>query len=98
MKISIIKRYKPDLSNVLFNTAQQIFAKTIASDLVPVQPMSPPTGKLVYFDFPNLKTANTSFSIRSQSSESNISDRIEEILKRNNPFYGDKEKRTARYI
>lgn len=98
MKISIIKRYKPDLRNVLFNTAQQIFAKTIASDLVPVQPMSPPTGKMVYFDFPNLKTVNTSFSIQSQPSEYNISDRIEEILKRNNPFYGDKAERTARYI
>ena len=50
MKISIIKRYKPDLS--IF-TAKGIFAKTIASDLISVQPLSPPQSTLMYMDFMN---------------------------------------------
>lgn len=36
----------------LFGTAQRVFAKTIAADLVPVQPMDPPTGKIAFFDAP----------------------------------------------
>ena len=50
MKISIIKRYKPDLS--IF-AAKGIFSKTIASDLISVQPLSLPQGKLMYMDFPS---------------------------------------------
>ena len=47
MKISIIKRYKPDLG--IF-AAQGIFSKTIASDLISVQPLSPPQTALMYMD------------------------------------------------
>lgn len=63
MKISIIKRYKPDLS--IF-TAQGIFGKTIASDLISVQPLSPPQGTLMYMDFHSMN-ANTNLTASSNS-------------------------------
>ena len=61
MKISIIKRYKPDLS--IF-TAQGIFSKTIASDLISVQPLSPPQGTLMFMDFPSMNV-NTNLAASS---------------------------------
>jgi hypothetical protein len=49
--------FKEDLKIDLFPIAQQVFAKTVASELVEVQPMSAPSGILHYLDY-NLNDVN----------------------------------------
>ena len=84
MKISIIKRYKPDLISF---TAQRIFAKTIGSDLVPVQPLSPPKDTLMYMDFSSTN-ANTNLAASSNPTfipcgiRKHIVDKFSEIFKK----------------
>lgn len=49
--------FKEDLKIDLFPIAQRVFAKTIASELVEVQPVSAPSGILHYIDY-NLNDVN----------------------------------------
>ena len=44
------KRVEDTWNKDLWPEVSKVFSKTIAHDLVPVQPMAPPTGGLFYFD------------------------------------------------
>jgi hypothetical protein len=59
-----------------------VFSRTIAADLVAVQPMNAPTGKLCYLDFPPQKVRNKKKSKTSQQAMTTIED-----TNQNNPKY-----------
>jgi len=77
----------PGFDNIVFPLARQVFAQTVALDLVQVQPMNLPTGLLFYMDLPEREDVFNRIVIFEKYKEPTYSRYATQSIGRNNRYY-----------